>query len=59
MCLDGPFMVGFGLMGQVLLKKTPRCWTDLDAHTKIFTCVNSICLLSILISPPVYKVMIL
>lgn len=35
------------------------CWTGFDAHTKIFNSVNSICFLSLLLSPPVYKVMIL
>lgn len=35
------------------------CWTGFDAHTKIFTCINSICFLTLLLSPPVYKVMIL
>lgn len=35
------------------------CWTGFDAYPKIFNSVDSICFLSLLLPPPVYKVMML
>lgn len=60
-CLDGPPWWGLASWVRVCWKNTAQsdCWTGFDAHTKIFNCVNSICFLSLLLSLPICKVMIL